>query len=865
MKLFPASTRRAILGAALALASVSRAEELKVDYRFAPHEWQAAICLPDDPHKTLVDRRGALLYHYRQGGREFGTRLSVAVAEDARWTGQQLLLPRVPLVRTTREAPGLKIVEEALAVTRLPAPPDGKSPGLRRLDGHRVQRDWAQPAKGLDPSLAHIALHYGGPLHLQIHTKRGGALRVALALCEGWWDEAGQRVQVLRVEGDEPETVDTVAELGKNRAGAFWFDARDTDGDGSIDVRIEAAEEAKDKNTVLNGLWAFEAGTERDGEALLAGKLTSAALVTLADAKLGGPARNDMILVHVTNTSKQARQIRPAAVVDTGLACEDRLSDQKLLIQGHETITASRKMLQVEAAEATRRVVRLEEVALEPGETAAFFVLYSGGGRIVPWPKTLEEALACREQAVAYWTNAPLPWGRVEVPDPQIQGLIDAAIRNIWQAREIKKGLPAFQVGPTCYRGLWIVDGAFLLEAATMLGAGDEARSGVKYTLAFQKEDGRFEILQGYHKENGIVIWTCLRHARLTQDKPWLESVWPTIEGAMDYIAVLRKQSLQNEETLDDGLMPPGFPDGGLGPRYCYEYTNTYWNLVGVRAAVEAARWLGKDDQARRWQRMYDDFYATFRKTAERDMRQDAHGNAYLPTYMGEAGKKLLPQRAQWSFCHAVYPGQLFDRDDPLVAGTLAMLEATEREGMVYGTGWDKEGLWNYFASFYGHAWLWQGEGRKAAQTLYAFANHAAPILAWREEQSPKGEEYKKVGDMPHNWASAEFVRLAVHLLALDRGDELHLFEGLPVEWTRPRMVTKLNAVATPFGPLTMELKIADDGRTAMLRVEPLADPSCKRIVVHLGRWASREEGARIELNPQQASVRQIAMERATD
>ena len=42
--------------------------------------------------------------------------------------------------------------------------------------------------------------------------------------------------------------------------------------------------------------------------------------------------------------------------------------------------------------------------------------------------------------------------------------------RNIWQAREIKKGLPAFQVGPTCYRGLWIVDGAFILEAATIVG-----------------------------------------------------------------------------------------------------------------------------------------------------------------------------------------------------------------------------------------------------------------------------------------------------------------------------------------------------------------------------------------------------------
>ena len=121
-----------------------------------------------------------------------------------------------------------------------------------------------------------------------------------------------------------------------------------------------------------------------------------------------------------------------------------------------------------------------------------------------------------------------------------------------------------------------------------------------------------------------------------------------------------------------------------------------------------------------------------------------------------------------------------------MVAGNLAVLQATEHEGMVFGTGWDATGIWNYFASFYGHAWLWQGNGRKAAEVLYAFANHAAPVLDWREEQSLHGAKFRKVGDMPHNWASAEFIRLAIHLLALDRGDELHLLEGMPAEWLAP-------------------------------------------------------------------------------
>ena len=114
------------------------------------------------------------------------------------------------------------------------------------------------------------------------------------------------------------------------------------------------------------------------------------------------------------------------------------------------------------------------------------------------------------------------------------------------------------------------------------------------------------------------------------------------------------------------------------------------------------------------------------------------------------------------------------------------MLQAVESEGLVLDTGWLKDGIWNYFGSFYGHAWLWLGEGDKAARTLYAFGNHASPLLVWREEQMPVGQGDKVVGDMPHNWASAEFIRLVRHSLVLERGNELHLFEAMPANWARP-------------------------------------------------------------------------------
>jgi len=86
---------------------------------------------------------------------------------------------------------------------------------------------------------------------------------------------------------------------------------------------------------------------------------------------------------------------------------------------------------------------------------------------------------------------------------------------------------------------------------------------------------------------------------------------------------------------------------------------------------------------------------------------------------------------------------------------------------------------------------------------------------------------------MPHNWASAEFIRLTIHLLALDRGDEMHLLEGFPLQWAGPGMTTRLNGVATPFGPLDMTVQADKKGKSVTVKVKPLA-ANCKAIVVHL-------------------------------
>jgi hypothetical protein len=92
---------------------------------------------------------------------------------------------------------------------------------------------------------------------------------------------------------------------------------------------------------------------------------------------------------------------------------------------------------------------------------------------------------------------------------------------------------------------------------------------------------------------------------------------------------------------------------------------------------------------------------------------------------------------------------------------------------------------------------------------------------------------------MPHNWASAEFIRLVRNLLVLERGRELHVLEGLPRTWLFANAETALAGVATDFGPVSFGLKVSLDGRTATLEVTPPESPSLQKVVVHLGAWAA--------------------------
>ena len=623
------------------------ADRQVVDHRYSPPTFDTSICLPDDPQKALVSEKGELLIDYPGKFTRFRTRIGWPQAGEAARLSHELEDPRVPIVTSTWAPGGTmgEISTVAFTVARgAPLPMrDGAAPPLVRAVGaQRAEPGWGQPEDAAAAAFRDVVVGWNAPIAYRLPAFQDAGT-IALGFIESYHQEAGRRILEVRIEGETRDTVDPVADFGFRIPGVLLFPAADTDGDGEILVEVSCAEDSKDQNSTLAALWAFaeegvDARTLADGSC----PLTPTAFLDCGGGRryLGPPRAEVLRFLDDKNVST-------TIAVDS----EDRLelaADRRHVLVGGVPFLAFTAPWEGAEHEGERWLFtfasELEEVDVV---AASGFAI---GDVTVDWVRNREN------EARRFWRELDLPYDVIHVPDPQIQRLLETSIRNIWQAREIKEGLPSFQVGPTCYRGLWIVDGAFLLEAVTYLGRGEEARAGIEHMLTFQREDGSFEMLNAYWKENGIVLYVLYRHALLTGDLEWLEERWPVVERIVAAILNLRERSREDPTALWAGLLPPGFPDGGVGGIHP-EYTNVYWCLAGLRAASEAAQLLGKTDQVAKWRAELDDFLAVFRERSATTLIDQGDGTYALPILM-EPDPATDPVRGQWAFCHAVHPGQ---------------------------------------------------------------------------------------------------------------------------------------------------------------------------------------------------------------
>lgn len=439
---------------------------------------------------------------------------------------------------------------------------------------------------------------------------------------------------------------------------------------------------------------------------------------------------------------------------------------------------------------------------------------------------------ALLEESRAFWKQWK-PFGSVDWSYPGRGGeFLLACARNIQQAREVKDNRLVFEVGPTLYRNLWIVDGNFLLEAARYLGYDKEADEGLLSEWNKQLPSGQIVAGGGgeHWKDTAIAMFTLVRQCELKQDWQMFKDLEPNVRRAIDFLVQLRNQARAGDSTNGRyGLLAPGFADGGIGGVRS-EFTNTVWTLAGLKAMTNAAAALGVNFHSA--EMFYNELRTSFLNAAKAEMVRHPNGFEYLPMLARDDSswqnpdpwQRPRPQTAQWALSHAIFPGLVFAKDDPIVQGHIALMQSCTKEDVPAETGWLwHESIWNYNASFVAHVYLWAGLRDWADRTFRGFLNHASPQYCWREEQPLQnallGQDW---GDMPHNWASAECVRYLRHMLLLEDGNILRLLAGIS-SFLDSRDAFSLDRSPTRFGRVTLRLEPLDSQKGWKLdfRLEP--------------------------------------------
>ena len=794
-----------------------------VDHAYSAATWHSPLGLPDDWHKPMADDRGALLYDFGPGPYakpltvvEFGLR-DQPLGRERQW----LESPRVPIVRTTLASGGGRV-----EVTTLSLPPEeiagsnGRFPRYERLDGISGALGWANPTTPCSPEFRNVAWGINRPIRYRVRVEPGAKKRVVLGFCESYKPRLNERVATMRVEGASEQTVDLVATAARNAPQVFLFDAADANRDGWLDVTVEAPQ-GKDPNTTLALIAVYAAEAKLTREIMLA----------------GANSRQDPAELRIacgTEATMQALRVDAMeAVFPAGTTPELSVRTGRQLRTdegGGLSLDGAPFVVTIPRAEKIERINDRWLLRFPEGTTRATALVFSGQPGKVAGPASFDFAKATAEVA-RVWQRRDVPFNHVLVGDEEIQRIVDADLRTVYQARERINGQGQFNSSFTLYRGLWSGDAVYLIELAAMLGDFARARETLDTFFTFQNEHGFIDELPPLviYRATPAVFWALERYARLSGDWASVERHWPAILRGVSALRAARDATLATPGAANAGLLPPAFNDGGIAD-IGSEYSSIYWCLTGLRATARAARQIGRADDALAIDRLANEFFEAFQKNSARDLRPDTHGNRYLPVRVGLKGPDELPQLAQWGVLEHHLFGEGLPLDSELLRGSLAMFEATEVEGLVLGTGWMRDGIWVGFDSLYAHLPLLLGRHEKAADLLYAIANHATPLGSWVEEQSLKNAPPKTAGDQPHCWAATLFVRLVISALACERAGTVHLLLATPPEWLRAGAINRIDELRTTTGALSLALTVSDDGHDATLEVSP---PASGNLLLH--------------------------------
>ena len=408
-----------------------------------------------------------------------------------------------------------------------------------------------------------------------------------------------------------------------------------------------------------------------------------------------------------------------------------------------------------------------------------------------------------------------------EVPEEKVMNMHKSSLMYDLMARDLQEDRKTViqTVSDVQYNKFFSRDAAFIIHTYDMLGLPEIAEQCLEYVL-LKDDKGRITGLRTTHPDAwGQALWTLAAHYRITGDHAFAERVYAAVPGHIEKL---------KEETAKDpwGLWPVAGPYDN--ERIDGHYTgHSFWVLRGLKDAIELAHAVGKEDDARRFQKIHDDYRAKF--MVHLKAITDKTGG-YIPPGLDDPLAGMDWENASGG----VYPFGVIPADDPMVKHTVGTVrDYAYQEGImtyehnafkVRKTKGDKDVDWSkpehtvlhHYETFQVlETLLALGLDREVITDFYSFLVHTGStntgfefdVWAWRDRNFHNNYP-------PHGWCAARFNEMLRNMLVREDGQEpvLHLASALAPIWLEPGKTVSVKEAPTDFGPISYTIDATAEG-----------------------------------------------------
>ena len=427
-----------------------------------------------------------------------------------------------------------------------------------------------------------------------------------------------------------------------------------------------------------------------------------------------------------------------------------------------------------------------------------------------------EDAELWLRRTVDYWKGLMAKAARITVPCRKATEALLAA--HVCQLIANDHG--ELHGGEGFYDHFYIRDGGYQIMELEEAGLWDAAAKAVAFYLRSQRPDGRFESQKNQLDANGQALWVLWQYWKITADKAWLAKAYPQMAKAVAWMKQARRKAPAGSPFA--GVLPAAPADGEHlwnGRFHILGYD--FWNLRGLLCTADAARALGKSDEA---DAMLDEAKG-YRAAIDAAHRRTAL--PHFPPSWERAG-------THWGNTETLWPTEIFDRNDPRLAALDRHVRDDFGGGFVEGTiRWmgRPDVIHPYMSSYTTMASLLRGDHEQFVEDFYWYLLHTTATHAF-----PEGIYFKRrvawSHTIPHVTGASNYAFLLRHMLVHERGDTLELLLAVPDGWLGEGQAISVKRAPTHFG--VMAMTVTGEAKGVRVTLDRPTRQAPKRIVLTL-------------------------------